>query len=1116
MTAPRSTQHSKPALRFETFEPRVVFSVDPLGGFRLDYLIEQQAPGELELALADAHQLTGLTQVRDNFGLRGTGQTVVVIDTGIAWDHPALGGGLGPNYRVVGGWDFAENDANPYDDGPWGSHGTHVAGIIGSDHPTAMGVAPGVDLIALRVFDDNGAGYFSWVEQALEWVYQNRNAYENPITAVNLSIGTTWNANTVPGWAMLEDEFAKLQSAGIFISVAAGNSFTTYNTPGLSYPAASSYVVPVASVDDNGQMSYFSQRNSRVIAAPGRTVLSTVPDYVGNFNGQTDDFARYSGTSMAAPYVAGASVLLREAYVFAGVDQVTQQTLYDLMYTTADTVYDPITGQSYRRLNLERAINAVMPADDFASTAATAHHMGVLTSEMFLGGLIGRTNDWDYFSFTAGATGTVTLSADLSHYLEARWDVVGAAATPLGTGGLEFDVTAGQTYRIGLGTTAGVGFYQIDVSLTPATQRDWGRIEAVDLTGQRISAANNQFQFAASRDGLLTVEAFFSTARGQIGLSLYDANGNLRASANGNGGAARLDLTAQAGERFELRVTGTNDNVRLRATNLVQQQGSAVRVYGTAGDDAFTFSAGGSLQVSVRGVQYQFSRASVGRVDFFGSGGGDTAVLTGSTGSDTLLLRPTSAQFSGAGFEVFVHQVSRITAHGGGGRDVARIYDSAGDDFLHADGNMARLTGLGGRFDIAAHGFRDVKVYASSGLDVARLDDSAGNDLFISTPTFSRMIGPDFENLVIGFDQVKGYSRSGADTARLHDSAGNDYFVGAPDFSRMFGPGYDNLAAGFGQVLGFATTGYDVARLHDSAGSDVFVARPGVGTMTGTGYYLAASGFDAIKGYATSGWDVAYLYDSAGNDILVGTPEFSRLAGSGFDNLAVGFKQVYAYADRGFDEARLYDSSPRDTFSSSPGYARMAGSTFDIRAYGFNRVQGYSRTAAQTLVARSATTGIDVHQNLVAMATSQMATAQSRSTLVGSLGAMSGTSIAPPLLVTTGSPVAATYGLSDSPLAGSLGGDRVGQGAATSTDMPAAADRRAAAALVDSETAAASRAAAFATAGADWRYAFDLTWASTLRPVAGTRIDADGETDAEAEAAAAQTAAVDRLYGDWG
>src|SRR5262249_52145588 len=159
--------------------------------------------------------------------------------------------------------------------------------------------------------DDNGNGYFSWVDSALQWVHANRNSFANPITAVNLSLGAEYNSDSLPAWAMLESSLAQLESDGIFISISAGNSFTTYNSPGLSYPAASPHVVPVMSVDDNGQLSYFSQRSQRAIGAPGHYIISTVPDYGGNHNGIDDDFASYSGTSMASPYIAGTSVLVR-------------------------------------------------------------------------------------------------------------------------------------------------------------------------------------------------------------------------------------------------------------------------------------------------------------------------------------------------------------------------------------------------------------------------------------------------------------------------------------------------------------------------------------------------------------------------------------------------------------------------------------------------------------------------------------------------------------------------------------------------------------------------------------------------------------------------------------
>ena len=292
--------------------------------------------------------------------LTGAGQTVVVIDSGIAYDHASLGGGIGPNHRVVGGWDFAENDSDPYDDGPMGSHGTHIAGIIASTHETARGLAPGVDLVALRVFDDDGNSDLAWIEQALDWVHEHRLAFRSPITTVNLSIGMRWNGASVPNWTTIEDELAMLEADGIFTAVAAGNGFAAHQVVGLNYPAASAFVVPVMSVEADGQLSSFSQRHERAIAAPGRQIRSTVPDYAGNFNYRTDDFTIYTGTSMAAPYVAAASVIVRQAMHRAGESGISQDAIESVMRNTADTIFDPTTGRSYLRLNLARAVDTIL------------------------------------------------------------------------------------------------------------------------------------------------------------------------------------------------------------------------------------------------------------------------------------------------------------------------------------------------------------------------------------------------------------------------------------------------------------------------------------------------------------------------------------------------------------------------------------------------------------------------------------------------------------------------------------------------------------------------------------------------------------------------------------
>ena len=890
--------------RFECIEPRLVMSGNAAGEIFQQFFVEDQCFTEAQSALLDAHVLSGLDEARSQYGLTGQGQTVVVIDSGVAYTHTALGGGLGAEYRVVGGYDFTEErDADPYDDGPFGAHGTHVAGIIAGDNDAVPGVAPGVDLVALRVFNDDGVGQFDWIEEALGWVHVNRDAFENPITTVNLSIGTSWNSDNTPYWSTIEDELAQLEADGIFISVAAGNSFTTYETPGLSYPAASPYVVPVASVDADGQMSYFSQRNDRVIAAPGRSITSTVPDYVGNGNGVDDDYARFSGTSMAAPYVAGASVLLRQAYEFAGALDVTQDMIYDLMRDTADMVYDAATGASYHRLNLQRALDSVMPEDDFGSSAAAAHNLGSVTDTLSLGGTIGSLEDQDFFTFTATAGGQLTLSAEVTDYLDVEWhtgaDGYNAQAVD---GSLVLDVTAGQTYTIGLGTAAGIGHYTLDVMLdAPESTPDLGGIGQAEFLDNQVSAAGYVLAFAASRDGILTVEAVFDDSQGDVDLQLYDAQQRLIAGSYSSADYERVDVAAAAGETFYLYAynngSGENGDVDFRITNLVSQDGQAVNVLGTDGDDAFTFTAGTTHRVSINGVLYSFDAREVNAVTFDGLAGSDTITLEGTAGDDTAVLRVGSSELTGSGYTAGAVNVEAVTVRGRGGSDTASLYDSAGDDTLTATPNDALLTGTG------------------------------------------------FSSQVIDFDTVHAYAKSGGfDTATLYDSAGNDTFLAKPTYSRLTGDGFYRRAKFFESVTACATAGgYDMALLYDSAGDDTFTADPTYGELSGDGFSYRAEAFDAVHAYAKyGGYDRATLYDSAGDDSFVRTALYGRLTGSGFYNRAKFFEEVNVEATAGGnDHARLYDSALDDHFEASGSTAGLASAKAVTWIDGFDQVRLY-------------------------------------------------------------------------------------------------------------------------------------------------------------------------------
>lgn len=925
-------------LRFEPFEARIMMSISP----------NDPTPEYLPEALLvspptyNSTALSVFEQVRQVYGLTGVGQTVAIIDTGIAYSHTSLGGGYGPGYRVVGGWDFAENDANPYDDGPAGAHGTHVAGIVGSTHGTHTGAATDVDLVALRVFDDAGNGSFAWIEQALRWVYNNRNAFENPITTVNLSIGSNWNSSSIPPWAMLEDEFAQLANAGIFVSVAAGNSFFTYGTTGLSYPAASSYVVPVASVDANGLLSTFSQRDSRVIAAPGRNITSTVPDYLGNRNGIDDDFQAFSGTSMAAPFVAGASVLLRQAMEFAGVAFVNQGMLYEIMRNTADVIYDNATSQYYTRLNVMRALDAVMPADDYGSSLATAAQLGTVIDTLALNGSIARLDDRDCFAFTADRNGTVTISLDATYQLDPTWRLY--SGSQLLTSGSErtwtFEVRAGETYTFDLGTSAGIGHYSLNLALE-AKENDWGTFDFAQLFGLAVHG-EQEFTLRATRDGMLTIEAAFDANLGAVAFDVYRADGQLVGSATNSPAGLRLDVTATAGQSYIVRVQGDHSTIDFRLTNLLQVSGKTATLFGTHGNDNVAVTAGSTFVVIVNGVQYQLDASLVSEIVIAGGNGIDSIQFVGSAETEHATLTVGSATIQSSQYRLTASGFENIDIHSGGGTDTATLYDSAGQDRLVVSPDYAHLTGAG--FSNRVAGFQQVTVHASAGDDVALVYGSAGNDTLVARPRDVRLSGAGFDNALLGFRSVEVHTFGGHDTATIYDSAGDDYVFGSQAHIDMATSLSGLSAWGLENIRLMASTGYDTATLTGSAGNDLLLSTPSASVLRAGAVTYSLYDFDRVHIDGAGGNDQALFAGGSSPGILTARPGEANFAGAGFNTTVTGFQRISGYSSNGLDRAIFYDSAGDDIFDARSDSARLSGQGFDFVAKGFSSVTAVAST----------------------------------------------------------------------------------------------------------------------------------------------------------------------------
>ena len=171
--------------------------------------------------------------------LDGTGTTIGIIDTGIDYTHPDLGGAKFPNAKVVGGYDFADNDDNPMDNQ---GHGTHVAGIAAADGKV-QGVAPKAKLYAYKVFGDQGGGAADGdIIAALDRSVRDR------CTVVNMSLGMSGGTADTPE----NEAINNAVKAGVVVVAAIGNSGPRNpetNWP-LGSPATALNAIAVAASND--------------------------------------------------------------------------------------------------------------------------------------------------------------------------------------------------------------------------------------------------------------------------------------------------------------------------------------------------------------------------------------------------------------------------------------------------------------------------------------------------------------------------------------------------------------------------------------------------------------------------------------------------------------------------------------------------------------------------------------------------------------------------------------------------------------------------------------------------------------------------------------------------
>lgn len=292
--------------------------------------VEWDAP--VHASLDTASRFFGVTRVREAFGLTGkldghldrfsTDDVVIaLLDTGIDPGHIDLTG------KLVDWHDFVNERSVPYDDN---GHGTHVAGIAagrGIANPLYMGVAPGAALVGLKVLDSAGSGSLSTVASALDWCVQHRQ--QDHIRVINLSLGSPGPSD---GLDVVSEAVNAATAAGMVVVVAAGNDGPDPRTIGA--PGAATGAVTVGAMADPGKGGfYLAPFSGRGPTSDGRIKPDLVgpgANIVAPKAGTRDQYVSYSGTSMAAPFVAGVAALL-----FAANPHLTGQEVRNLLFATA-------------------------------------------------------------------------------------------------------------------------------------------------------------------------------------------------------------------------------------------------------------------------------------------------------------------------------------------------------------------------------------------------------------------------------------------------------------------------------------------------------------------------------------------------------------------------------------------------------------------------------------------------------------------------------------------------------------------------------------------------------------------------------------------------------------
>lgn len=823
------------------------------------------------------------------------------------------------------GWDFLNNDNDPYDDN---GHGTHVSGTIGATGGNGTGIAGEnwmIQMMGLKFLSAGGSGSVSNATAAVD--YFTRMAAATPAENF-LATNNSWGGG---GFSKpLQDAIIRAAAQDILFVSAAGNGGTdrigdnndrvanypsNYNTTaGAGYDA----VIAVASLTSTGALSSFSNYGLSTvdIAAPGAGILSTLPG---------DRYGSYSGTSMAAPHVTGAIALYATANPDASASEI-RQALLDSGAATAALATTIASGD---RLDIGALMTysppttvAPAPLDAIAGNSGTS---AVLSASLPQSSRIDGAGDQDWFSIsmTAGYRYDLVLNAANYSSLNTLMSLVDGSGAAIAVN----DDSVGRDSRLSYVATKSATYYAV----AEGAQNSTGAYTLALVETAPVDAIAGSVATAATLAPAAAMTSTVDTAPDQDWF--------------------RVNLQAGYHYAFQMHAAGGSKLAPyLRVVNATGLElAHADGTIGMVSSLIFVPTSTGTFYVSAQGLDgtigdYGLSMTASAPVDRIAGNATTSAVLSASAAQKSTIDLGGDQDWFSTGMKAGFQYTLSLSADAGGSLDpYLRLLDKNGAQIAFNDDAVGHDAGL--IFKPAASGTYYVSAQGSGGT-------IGGYSLSVVEKALADTIGDGAATaatIATGSAQVSTIDMAGdQDWFRVNLVLGYRYEFAMDATAGSSLDAYLRLIDANGQQVGVNNDAVGLnARLSHTvtAGGTYYVSAGGNGVSTGS-YSLSMSQVQAdIVLNGSSGNDVLnagggndVIFGGAGNDLLSGFAGADRLdGGAGSDSLNGGLGNDTLIGGAGRDE--LTGGTGADAFLFLTAADSAVGGNRDL-IRDFNRAEG--------------------------------------------------------------------------------------------------------------------------------------------------------------------------------